>query len=210
MADEVLELRPHIKGNIAKPLRAELGAPLTEEDIASLADEPREPTRNPGTTLVRLRDSHHRLARCLATGMNQLQASLQTGYSQQRIRVLLEDNSFKDLVAIYRKEGNTEFVDFQSLAVANMHRAERIISETLEDVSERETPLSPAELRPIFEIAAQRMDRFGYPAHSVGHNVNHELAGRLKSARLRSGLVEAKEPLVIEELPKGEPVPDES
>lgn len=211
MADEVLELRPHIKGRQVKPLRAELGDPLTEEEITGLSEEGSRPEENSKPALItQLRDTHHRLARCLASGMTQAQAALQTGYSQSRISILTADPSFKDLIAIYRKEGNEEYTTFQSLATGNMIRAERIIADSLEAVAERDTPLSPAELRPIFEVSSARMDRFGYPAHSVGHNVNHELAGRLKSARLRSGLVDQKEPLLVEELPKGEPVPDES
>lgn len=206
MTDDILELRPHINGQVAKPLRVELGDPLTAEEIAGIAGNEDHPKSTPA--VEQLRDSHHRLARCLASGMNQAQASLQTGYSNGRISMLCADPSFKDLIEVYRKENNEEYVTFQSLATANMVRAERIIADSLEAVAERETPLSPAELRPIFEVASGRMDRFGYPAHTVGHNVNHDLAGRLKTARQRSGL-DPKGPLVIDAL-KEEPVPDES
>lgn len=202
MTDEVLDLTPRIKGARELNLRAELGRDLTSEDIASLA----EGRGSQPSPIKHLRDSHHRLARCLAAGMTPAQAGLQTGYSQSRISILRQDPSFRDLVEVYRKEGSEEWLEYQSMATANMIRGEKLIADALEAASDSETPLSLGELRPVLDIVSDRQDRFGFPKHTVGHNVAHDLAGKLQAARLRSGL--ALPPPTQGAKPAEEPVKD--
>lgn len=143
------------------------------------------------TVVQKLRDSHHRAAKAFAAGMTRAQVSNQTGYSHNRLSVLLNDKSFQDLIEVYRKTGHDEFLEYSDLATANMIRGEFIVAEALEAVADRETPLSLGELRPVLDIISSRQDRFGFPKQAVNHNVNHDFAGRLQAARQRSGLASA-------------------
>jgi hypothetical protein len=117
--------------------------------------------------------------------MTPAQAGAQTGYSQSRISTLQADNTFRDLVEVYRKEVRAEFNEYQDLATANMVLGERLINDTLSDLADREVPLALGEVRIVREIVADRQDRFGFPKQSVNHNVTHGFAERLAAARRR-------------------------
>lgn len=80
---------------------------LTPADLAALGRGATTPARS----LVRIHASHHALARCIATGMRPMQASLVTGYSPERISTLQRDPTFKALVEDYRREAQSVFAD---------------------------------------------------------------------------------------------------
>lgn len=175
---------PRLRGRAKAPLAAEPARELTAADLA-LLEAPRA-IKAPRVT--RLRDSHHRLARALATGISHSAAGAQCGYSQSRISILLGDAAFRDLVEVYRKANDTEFLEYQDLATANMIRAERLVEDSLESLGESPEPVPLGELRPLLDIISDRADRFGYPRRSTTVNVNLDFAGRLEQARRRSGL----------------------
>jgi hypothetical protein len=54
--------------------------------------------------LVRLRDSHHTVARLFAHGLRPEEVSGQTGYSPSRLSTLQRDPSFQELVTFYRMD----------------------------------------------------------------------------------------------------------
>lgn len=98
---------PRLLGNLPRKLHLEYSRDLTEGDLAALST-------NRGSrpkSLVRIHSSHHSLAKCLATGMKQSQASLVTGYSQSRISILMDDPAFQALVADYTAEAKGAFAD---------------------------------------------------------------------------------------------------
>src|SRR5215204_6133202 len=100
---------PRILGNLAKEATNGIHVrDLTEGDIQAL-DGPRG--ANLPKMIQKLRSSHHALARCLATGMKPVQASLVTGYTQNRICLLQQDPSFRALMEEYKAEAREVFAD---------------------------------------------------------------------------------------------------
>lgn len=182
-----IDLTPRVRGRAPKPpARVALVGPLSEADLGALS----APRESKAPAVSRLRDSHHRLARCLASGMTPGAAAGQTGYSISSVSRLQQDPSFIDLIAVYRRASAETFAEYSDVAMGNLIKGERLIEEALEAVGERDEPLSLGELRPITDIVADRADRFGYPKQAVNHNVSHDLASRLEAARRRSGLVD--------------------
>lgn len=197
-----IDLTPRIRGRAPKPpARVALVGPLTEADLGALS----APRDSKAPTVARLKDSHHRLARCLASGMTPGAAAGQTGYSISSVSRLQQDPSFIDLIAVYRRASAETFAEYSDVAMGNLIKGERLIEEALEAVGERDEPLSLGELRPVADLVSDRADRFGYPKQAVNHNVSHDLAGRLEAARRRSGLVDVTPPCSPAK-PDGEPV----
>jgi hypothetical protein len=98
---------PRLLGNLPRDLHIEYTRDLTEADLATLQG----PRGSRPKSLMRIHASHHSLAKCLATGMKQSQASLVTGYTQSRISILLDDPAFQALVEDYKAEAKAIFAD---------------------------------------------------------------------------------------------------
>lgn len=197
-----IDLTPRVRGRAPKAsARVALVGPLTEADLGALS----APRESKAPTVARLKDSHHRLARCLASGMTHSAAAAQTGYSINSVWRLNQDPSFIDLIAVYRRASAETFAEYSDVAMGNLIKGERLIEEALEAAGERDEPLSLGELRPVADLVSDRADRFGYPRQNVSHNVNHDLASRLEAARRRSGLVDVT-PNAPPTPPDGEPV----
>src|SRR5215471_4682827 len=82
----------------------EVERPLEPEDIAMLALEP-APTKAPA--LKRIRDSHHALARIVASGVSNVEASNITGFDSTYISILKGDPTFNELLAFYKENEAT-------------------------------------------------------------------------------------------------------
>jgi len=82
----------------------EVERPLEPEDIAMLALEP-APTKAPA--LKRIRDSHHALARVVASGVSNVEASNITGFDSTYISILKGDPTFNELLAFYKENEAT-------------------------------------------------------------------------------------------------------
>lgn len=96
------------RGRSTAPLTAEVLGELTDEDIvlletSALGTEP--------TTVKKIRDSHHWLARLLAEGKKDAEASAITGYSVSRISILKSDPAFQEVLQHYRDIREEVFVD---------------------------------------------------------------------------------------------------
>lgn len=136
------------------------------------------------------RDPHHRLARCLASGMRVEEAAELCHYSISRVYMFSADPAFKNLVAHYREIITEEFKaaqqDFAELASANMMKAERMISEKL-DKADAEGELLPT--RDLLAISRDGADRLGFGKKNTNLNVNLDFAAHLEDAIKRSGKV---------------------
>jgi hypothetical protein len=189
---DVLDLSPplRIRGQRRRPIHAEFDRPLEEADLA-LLDEPRGHKPRP---LQRFRDSHHRLARCIAAGMGTSRAAIQCGYSANRVSTLVNDPAFQNLVEVYRSGEAETLAEFHSLAYGNMVKAERHVGDSLDKLEDRAEPLDLAELRPLLDIISDRADRFGHPKASASLNVNVDFASRLDRAIERANKAKLIEP----------------
>jgi 23S rRNA G2445 N2-methylase RlmL len=184
MTDIGLDLRT--SGRAAKPIKAELGRPLTEVDLKELEME--RGVTAPGIT--KLRESHHQLARVIANGAKPSVAALVTGYSISRISILLADPAFRDLVATYRGVKDVNFADYQTKAGILSVEAVEVLQERLHEAPDGFSNDM------LVEIGTKFADRTGNgPASkSTNVNVNVDLAARIEAGRKRAGLTIEHEP----------------
>jgi hypothetical protein len=157
--------------------------------------------KKPGHKIAKIRDSHHWLARALASGKNQVTVARETGYSNYWISVLLRDPAFVELVEQYRKMYLDRTIGEEAIAIemmrANFIKFLRLQSDILDDAAEaREQgqPISDAYIRNhLYELA----DRLGYGKSHTSINVSVEgLADRMAAAR-KEFLAEQKPKLVL-------------
>jgi hypothetical protein len=134
---------------------------LSEEEYAEVLVASAKPPQ-----IKRLRDSHHALARALATGSTPQQASLTTGYSLSRISILQADPSFRELMEYYRKTSDEAFLDLEGRIIGLAADGMQELRERLEDNPESFTHEEIVALTKIF------VDRAGYAPVSRSLSVN--------------------------------------
>jgi len=179
--DLTIDLRP----TTAKaPVMMEVVRGLNEADKALLAQQPTA-VRN-GTQLRRIRDSHHKLAKLLADGLSPAEVSMMTGYSPNRVYVLSNDPTFRELISFYRENKVEEYKDFHARMAAFGTDALQELHQRLDE--------SPDQMDSEFLMGVVKTmaDRTGHApvSKSVNVNVNANLADRLTRARQRAEAVE--------------------
>lgn len=154
-------------------------APLTKVDVENFV--PAETSKQPGV-LKTLRDSHHRIAHLFAMGYRNQEIEEITGYSKPRLSTLRASPAMQELVELYRKdvvqvrqtEADQTFV--QITRMRNLAIGEVI--DRLEDDEDR-PKISNANL---IAIAADALDRTGYPKRRESVTLNKDFASRLDKA----------------------------
>lgn len=160
--------------------------PLTEADLETL----RQPTAH--TRLHKIRDSHHMVARLMASGLKVWEVAQRTGFSAVRLSVLLKDPAIQDLIAYYRNlvtedwRENVDSIIEDNLAALRL--SSRMIRDRLEDADEGEVEVTTKEL---VAIKADAADRFGYGKKTHNTNINIDFAANLEAAIARSKKVSA-------------------
>lgn len=168
------------RGRATKVPAAAVVRELRDSDIALLANE----KGSKAPSILKLRESHHHLARTLALGTRPAEAALITGYSLSRISILQADPAFQDLLEVYREEKTEIFAEtLDKMKAVHMDTLE-IIHERLQDDPDS---IKDADLIKLHESLADRTG-FGPSSKSVNVNVNVELAARLQAARTRAGI----------------------
>lgn len=154
--------------------------PMTTADLELL----RHPSHRP--RLAKIRDSHHIIARSLASGMTVNETAAQTGYTTVRISMLRSDPAMAELIANYRDKDTTQWLksrdSYYDAATSNMLKAEAMIADTLDDAINSDEKLP---LRELLALTSDRADRFGYSKKSTNVNVNVDFAKHLELARRR-------------------------
>lgn len=165
------------RGPRPNPPKISIVRPLTRADLVHL-NAPRAQHR-----VTAFRESHHRLARLVASGVRQEQVLEISGYSAASLSRYRNDPAFIELVAQYKHrvdEKYAEVVDeMEATAVSNMRRMERMVEQHLEN-AEAEGALIP--LKTLATLISDRMDRFGYSKKQVNLNLNATLATKLETA----------------------------
>lgn len=160
---------------------------MDEGDLEAL----RQPSHRP--SLRGIKDAHHVLARYLASGLKLHEIAELSGYSIARISTLRSDPAVQNLVAHYRTvldEGWAKAHDtMATFAIGNMLKAERQISEKLDEADEAGETLPMKEL---LALTADRMDRFGYGKKTTAVNVNVDFAKNLEAAIARTKRIAAE------------------
>ena len=157
----------------AKPLVAEVLRPVEPADLVLLAVG----RTMPAPTLQTIRDSHHHLAKHLAGGMSNVEASYVTGFSPGRISTLMKDPSFIELLDYYRTRIVEAFDRVNDrLATLSLDAVEELRQRLHEDPDSLRTD----DLR---KIAQMGLDRTGFgPTQST---VNKSVSVSLTSDDLK-------------------------
>ena len=163
--------------------------PIGEPRVLIAADLERlRERRHVPTTPQKLRESHHMIARFAALGLDNHEVGARTGYSRERVGVLLEAPAMKELVALYRGKIDETYVKqvdtFFELATGNMLAAERHIADTIAELDEKDELLP---VRTALAISRDAADRFGFGKHTSQTNINVDFAAKLEAAIARSG-----------------------
>lgn len=180
-----IDMAPRAQGRAAKGLTLEFVRELGEGDLALLATE--RGTKTPA--ISRLRDRHHALARVLASGMSDAEASMVTGYCPSRISILKSDPSFKDLLSSYRNIEAGAAADFGQRATVLTLTAMDNIQEMLE--ADEGGDIVPIGMQ--LEIAKTFSDRTGHAplTKTMNINANVDLGSRIEKARARLAALSA-------------------
>ena len=178
MAFAELTIAPRTKGRAAKAVEILPLGELAPETLALLS---RERSAAAPPLITRLRERHHALARCLAVGLRDAEASAVTGYDLSRISILKRDPTFRGLVLDYQSGHSASVGEFIERATVLGLTAINNLQERLENDEE------PLAASMELEIAKFAADRTGYAPvqKSVNINANVNMGSRLEAARLR-------------------------
>lgn len=177
-----LEITPRRLGRSPIEVEAEVLRELTVEDLKRLE----EPRTAPQTTIKRLGDRHHALARILAAGqLTHNEAAIAAGYEPGRVSILLGDPTFQELVQFYRSMKDEEFRGVHEKLAGVAADALDAIQERLEDDTKRDAMPTAT----LIEIAKMGADRTGHgptSSSTVNHNIHVGLAERMEAARRKA------------------------
>lgn len=142
--------------------------------VSELTELDRPPTYDK-TVVKRLRDSHHALARALASGMKIADASLATGYSPSRISMLQGDPAFRELLEHYRHTKAEAIIDVEARALGLGADAMQELHERLMDNPEAIT--DPV----LLEIVCKALGLAGYGpiSRSINKTIHSGIGDRL-------------------------------
>lgn len=150
--------------------------------------------------ITQLRDNHHRIARCVASGLTNGQSAEFCGISQMRVSQLRQDPSFQELVAHYRAMLTAEWVAAADPVIEFLSsirtKSLAMIEDKIDAAAESGEFLPSRDLATFAELG---LDRTGYGKVNKNVNVNVDFAANLEAARKRSD--RAREVRTIEASP---------
>lgn len=171
-----MDLDLRISGRAPKHETVSVVRELVPADLAMLATE--KGVKAP--PLHEVKDSHHALARLLAQGIKPGECSAITGYSLSRISILLDDPTFKELLAIYREGQQIKQADMMDRLNLMGLAAAAVAIDRFENNPE------DVEMKDVLKAVSIVSDRTGYgPSSRQTVNVNVNLADRIEAARER-------------------------
>lgn len=169
------------KGRTERAVEVQVVRPIALQDLEQLHEEKGAKTPH----IKRLGERHHSLARNLAAGMPDWEASAITGYACSRISILKADPTFRELVAFYRDKIDKKFESMGEQIYGLGYDAIMSLREQMEDAPET----IPTGLK--VKIAEMAADRTGFgPSSNTNVNVNVGLAQRLDAARKRVQMID--------------------
>ena len=177
-----LDFIPRTSGRAKRPPSASFVSEICESDLVLLASE--RGTAAP--SIQRLRDRHHSLARCLASGMSNTEASAVTGYDPSRISILKKDPTFVELMTHYQDVKESSFAEFQDRAAVVASMALDRLAEAFEDEEDRPS------VSMALEVAKQLGDRTGNAPITKSLNVSATVDFGSKLAEARKRVLEAR------------------
>jgi hypothetical protein len=121
------------------------------DDLDKLQERP--------SSIKRIRDHHHHIARLVAQGKRTTEVAREVGYSISRISILKGDPAFRQLVEMYR----ANYAQLDEIAYADVKKkAALLLANTIDHINDQyeEDPdsISPAESRANGEFAQSVLD----------------------------------------------------
>lgn len=165
-----------VKGRATRRVTVAEAGELRLSDLKLLEGE--RSVAAPGITKVRER--HHALARCLASGMSEGQAAIACGYVGSRVSILKGDPTFQELVKFYQAEVNERYLGLHELLGALSKDA---ASELLDRLETDPDGFDHEELMSLLKLGADRTGHGPTSKQEVNHTVN--FGARLEAARQR-------------------------
>lgn len=165
---------PASRGRKKLPLVHCFERELGTEDILLLIENPDRGSKTPA--IIKLKQSHHKLAQLLAEGVPDVEVALITGYAQSRISILKTDPAFKELLAHYKGVQKEIFI--------NVHeRLSSLSLDALEELQgrleEKPEAFSVKQLQEIIELG---FDRSGFGPRTTQVNELHLTTDSLLSS----------------------------
>lgn len=169
--------------------KAAITAPVEISDIRTLnrADLAVLSIARPAVTIQNLRDTHHRIARAVASGLSNGDVAMTCGISYNRVSILKADPAFMELVAHYRAILTAEWAEAADPVTdylrQNALKAQAMLSDKLDHATEQGEFLPTRDLLGIAELG---LDRTGYGKVNKNVNINVDFAAKLEAAKKRS------------------------
>lgn len=170
-------------GRQAAEITAEFSRALTRADLSMPVLKSAAPP-----SIKEIRDSHHALARVLATGTKEGEASIITGYSPSRISVLKADPQFQQLLEFYRETATDVVADFRARMADMGMDALAVLRDKLEADPDS---FSGALLKEIVMAMADRTGHAPQRGPTSVTQINVGLGDRMEAARQRMKLLQA-------------------
>jgi hypothetical protein len=164
-------------GRQAAPLVAEFVRELTPADLAMPATVTQTPP-----AISKIRDSHHAVARMLATGSRDGDIAIATGYSASRISVLKADPQFQELVKFYTDTSTEVVADLRSRMAGMAIDALQEMSSRLNDDPEQ---FSVGQLNEVVKTMADRTGHAPQHGPQSKTEINITLVERMAKSRER-------------------------
>jgi DNA-binding CsgD family transcriptional regulator len=145
---------------------------MVRADIESL----RQPSAR--VRIQKLSDSHHIMARLIASGLSTADIAAETGYSIGRVSVLRNSPAMQELVAKYRCDDHAEWRKHRDATYEYMHRIRIKSLRRIEDA------IDDDDCSPVFALKAldSMADRTNYHRKTTKENINVDFAARLEFA----------------------------
>lgn len=121
---------------------------VTADDLVALTCAPNAPKLDGPPPAERMRARHHALARSIAIGSSDVQASAETGYSPAAIGRLRDSPAFQELVAYYTTQVTGKYMEAAELRLAVGVSALEELQDRLDD-DEARKKLTVRELREL-------------------------------------------------------------
>lgn len=148
-----------------------------------------KPRKGNGHRLVRLKESHHHVAKLFARGLTAVRVAELSGYTSVTCNSLMADPLFLELVVAYRNDPATQAVVFSAVDTL-MHqsavlalKAQRHLLDRFEDAEAAGETVPVREALPVFTDMA---DRAGVSRKTTHVNINADFAKMLEAAIKRT------------------------
>lgn len=144
-------------------------------------------TKREPTVVATLRDSHHRIARAIASGLSNAEVAMVCGISANRASILRNDPAMQNLIAHKRSMIDAEWATASDPVVSYLDEIKikslAQIATKLDDAEAKGETLPSRDLATFAELG---LDRTGYGKVNKNVNVNVDFAANLERARNRA------------------------